>query len=180
MDISEIIVKKALNRLGYKETKGNSGWEDKNFQLEMEMTGWSTGQSWCAYFLESVWCKAYANYDSSVIPVLRKLFSANAVATWDNFSNSKFITSDTPVVGAGVIWMNMKSGIPNYLTTDKKWIAGHAGIVKEINETSFTTIEGNGNQSGGREGIEVASLNRSYSFNNKNGLKLLGFVHPKI
>jgi hypothetical protein len=76
--------------------------------------------------------------------------------------------------------MNMKSGIPNYLTTDKKWIAGHAGIVKEINETSFTTIEGNGNQSGGREGIEVASLNRSYSFNNKNGLKLLGFVHPKI
>ena len=179
MDIGELIVKKALDRLGYKETKGNSGWEDKNFQLEMEMTGWSTGQSWCAYFLESSWCRAYAEHDGSVIPVLRKLFSANAVATWENFSNSKFTTSKKPVVGAGVIWMNMKSGIPSYLTKDKKWIAGHAGIVREVNSSGFTTIEGNSNQSGGREGIEVASLSRTYSFNNQSGLKLLGFVHPK-
>lgn len=179
MNINDIIAEKALSRMNYREIRGNDGFDDREFQLEMEMTGWQLGQSWCSYFAESVWSKGYAEYNSLMVNVIRKLFSANAVATWNNFSDSQFVTNDEPVRGAVVIWMKMRNGTPVYLTKDKQWIAGHAGIVLDPYGDYFTTAEGNSNSEGGREGIEVAGLTRTLDFHKSHGLKLLGFIHPK-
>lgn len=177
-NINEIIVQEALKDLGKTEVQGNQGWNDAQLELEMKMTGWELGQAWCAYWAEKVWTAAYETYEPVMVNVLRKLFSANAVATWENFKASRFVTSNRPVPGAVIIWQHMHDGKPSYVG-DTTWIRGHAGIVREIKENNFRTFEGNSNQDGGREGIEVASLYRDYDFGKDKGLRLLGFIHPE-
>jgi len=61
-----------------------------------------------------------------------------------------------------------------------QWIRGHAAIVisTEGDASKFITLEGNGNDEGGREGIKVARLERTIDMNNENGLRLLGFIYP--
>jgi len=180
MDINDIILKEAFKDEGMKELKGNTGWEDPEFQQQMEMTGWELGQSWCAYWAEKVWTNAYAEYNSLMVNVLRRLFSANAVETFENFKDSPaFVASGDPVLGAVVIWMKKHEGRPSYIGESKKWIRGHAGLVIGMNEGgSFNTLEGNSNSEGGRQGIEVARLERRLNFNTADGLQLLGFIHP--
>ena len=43
----------------------------------------------------------------------------------------------------------------------------------------MTTIDGNTNDKGGREGYIVAPIKRNIDFTIKNGLVLKGFIHPK-
>jgi hypothetical protein len=50
----------------------------------------------------------------------------------------------------------------------------------EVNGKSIKTIEGNTNDKGGREGYTVASKNRLIDFTNDNGLRMLGFIKPKV
>lgn len=175
MTINETILYFARKYLGEKELKGNSGFEDSDFQLKMEDCGWDSGQAWCAYYLELIWKEAYKNCDSTMIKELDKLFSAGAVRTWNNFKGSDFVTDRNPQEGCGVIWQNYKAGQPHW--------TGHAGIVYKVYSDDsglIETIEGNTNSSGGREGIEVAKKIRPLNFDPKvNGLVLLGFIHPK-
>jgi hypothetical protein len=63
----------------------------------------------------------------------------------------------------------MKNGKPQ--TT------GHVAVVVDVDKIGFTTVEGNTNASGGREGIEVALKKRSYKFYEPNGLQLMGFIN---
>lgn len=176
-EIAELILQEAESDIGKKETKGNSGWEDESFEAEMKLTGWATGQAWCSYWAEKVWTAAYAKQNSLMINVIRKLFSANAVQTWENFETSNFETSSEPKPGALAVWMLMKGGQPSKVK-GTKWIKGHIGIVKSFDKTNMVTIEGNTNDVGGREGVMVAEKKRKIAFNNNTGLKLLGFVHP--
>lgn len=177
MSIANRIVEAALANEGMKEEKGNHGWKDKEFDLEMRTTGWQDGQAWCAYWAEKIWCEVY---DSDTERILRRLFSANAVHTYNSFWQSNFITNKEPVEGAVVIWQHMNNGEPSFVKKSQ-WIRGHAGIVidteGDVNE--FTTLEGNSNASGGREGIEVARQVRKLDFEKENGLQLVGFIHPK-
>ena len=177
MNINDIIVQAALSDEGKQEFKGNHGWKDKDFDTQMKATGWQDGQAWCAYWAEKIWCECYY---SQTEKVLRRLFSANAVATFNNFWDSTFVTSNEPVEGAVVIWQKMKNGNPSFVG-DTQWIRGHAGLVisTEGDASKFTTLEGNSNSKGGREGIEVARQERSLDFDKENGLRLLGFIHPK-
>lgn len=180
MDIGEKIKELGLKDEGKKETRGNSGWEDKELETQMIATGWMEGQSWCAYWVEKIWCSAYRDVSKDWVRVLRRIFSANAVRTFDNFWDSNFKTSDKPVVGAVVIWKKVRNGEPAFVG-NSQWISGHAGLVIDYTEGSstFTTLEGNSNSEGGREGIEVARQIRKFDFNKENGLQLVGFIHPK-
>lgn len=178
MSINNIIVQAALADEGQKEVKGNHGWKDKDFDIQMKSTGWLDGQAWCAYWVEKIWCQVY---DSDTSKILRRFFSANAVGTYDNFwSSPDFIRSKEPVEGAVVIWQHVKNGEPSYVG-GSNWIRGHAGIVidTEGDINYFTTLEGNSNSEGGREGIEVARQRRKLDFGKQNGLQLIGFIHPK-
>jgi len=160
-----------------KEIKGNSGFKDDVFQQKMEAVGWDTGQAWCSYFAELVWKEAYGNCDSSYIDVLDKLFSANAVQTYENFKKSKkFKTSNSPEPGDLVIWAYYKNNEPK-----KKgiWTLGHIGLVTQAAQLFFLSMEGNTNSQGGREGIEVAEKKRELDFYKEDGLRTLGFVKPK-
>ena len=179
--IQKAILTEAWADEGKKEVKGNQGWEDPDFQIQMEATGWELGQSWCAYFAEKVWTNAFRGVKPEMVKLLTRLFSANAVATYRNFEQSKFKTSEEAIPGAVVIWEKMRNGEPVYLTPDKAWVAGHAGIVTHHDyEGGFQTLEGNSNSSGGREGIEVAKLIRKYDFEANHGLRLVGFIQPFV
>ena len=164
---------------GQTEISGNLGFKDDIFQQKIEAVGWDKGQAWCSYFSELVWKEAYGHFDSAVISELDKLFSANAVKTFENFKNSKkYITKSNQNLEPGdlVVWAYYKNG-----EAKKKdiWTLGHIGIVTKVAQLFFLSMEGNTNSSGGREGIEVAEKKRDYSFYNDNGLRLLGFVKPR-
>ncbi|MEY2703816.1 MAG: hypothetical protein RLY43_2455 [Bacteroidota bacterium] len=176
--INSKIVNIATSYVGIQELSGNKGWGNKAFQQKMELMGWGIGKAWCAYFGELVWKEAFG-FTSDTAKMLDKLFSASAVSTWSNFVGNKvFKTGKLPVEGALAIW--------KYGTT---W-QGHLGIVVNSNSgivkngvKYFDTVEGNGNDEGGREGIEVAykkgKSGRALDFTVKNkGLNLLGFVYP--
>lgn len=184
MNISDIIVRNAHRDLGQKEIRGNQGWIDPDFEAEMRLTGWELGQAWCSYWAEKTWVQSYLMYSSIYVRTLQRLFSANAVQTFENFKYlSRFKTDLTPSLGALAVYEKVKNGLPSRVGSSK-WVRGHIGIVGQIIDPDFKryiTYDGNSNSSGSREGIEVASNERCVfdEIDKKNGLKLLGFIHPK-
>lgn len=166
----------AKKYVGQREIPNNAGFKNSDFQKKMEAVGFLKGQAWCAYFAELVWKEAYTNNTPesvAVLKVLDKLFAPSATATYKNFDldpNKNFKVSQTPVVGAVVIWRHGTG-----------W-QGHAGIVTgySAGSTTFETVEGNTNSAGGREGIEVAVKTRKLNLPlQKDGLNLVGFIIPK-
>ena len=49
--------------------------------------------------------------------------------------------------------------------------------MEEVGDAWIKTIEGNTNDQGGREGIEVARKRRMYAWTNGPGLNLIGFIY---
>jgi hypothetical protein len=157
----------ASKYLGKRETPNNSGFKDKDFEKRMRDVGWDKGQSWCVYFCELVWMEAYAKNDE-VKRRITELFSGSATATYKNFDLNKIFTvSQTPVIGAIAIYRY-----------GSDW-RGHAAIVEKILPNATQGIDGNTNDDGGREGIEVArkirKIKKPYT---STGLNLVGFIHP--
>ena len=171
LTIHQEIVKTAYIFLGQEEIEGNMGFVDDEFEALMEATGWEEGQAWCAYFVELVWRYAYALQNSFIEARLRELFHAGAVKTFLNFKNkSHFPISRQPLPGAIAIWQTYRNGKPHW--------TGHAGVVLVGRDATFDTIEGNTNNDGSREGKKSCKKIRTYSFSEKNGLRLLGFINP--
>ena len=175
--ISDRIIKYALMFKGIKEVGNNEGWElvyfskwGKTFIQLMRWVGWKISHAWCVYFGKLLWKLAYGNHFIS--KQLDKLFTPNAVRTWKNFKASDFVCSDIPTEGSLAIWQLHKGGKP---TT-----SGHLGVVISYDNRVFNTIDGNTSGENKRDGDIVGEniwvLNRPIR---KNGLNLLGFVHPK-
>lgn len=156
--------------VGEKEKPGNSGFYNQRLQELMTKAGHKTGEAWCCYFAEACFVEAAGGDTTERGKLLRTLFSANCVQTWKNFVKAGFKTSMTPVVGALVIFQRRKNGVPTS--------QGHAAIVKEFSPATpniFTSIEGNTNSTGSREGDSVQIKRRSMAIS-PNGLNPLGFV----
>jgi len=166
---SEEIVKIAKKYIGQTETQNNSGFNDKLFEQRMKDTGWIKGASWCSFFCELVWKEAYVG--TPIFNEIEKLFSGSATATFKNFDLAKssgWETGQTPKPGALAVW-RLGNG----------W-QGHIGIVIDVHQGKFSTIEGNTNDKGGREGYIVANKMRVLGGKYQpNGLNLIGFVYPK-
>lgn len=164
------IVEVGRTYLNKQEKKGNSGFYDERFEQEMIAMGWQKGWAWCAFFAELVWRKAYGSLNSVIEADLRRLFSASATQTYNNFrtnKNYKDYVSNKPEIGSLIVWRYGDG-----------W-QGHIGIVQQIRGKEVLTIEGNTNSQGGREGIEVANHWRLIEYTHTDkGLNLLGFVHP--
>ena len=177
--IQEKIITIANLFKGIKEVGNNEGWEDIFFPefkmtfLElMQLTGWKKGEAWCVYAAELIWKLAYTSYDSNMVNVLDKLFSANAVQTFYNFVGSNdFIVSRYPSKGSIIIFQKYKNGVET--------IYGHAGIVKAYEGDVITSIDGNTNAKGYRNGDTVREVCRLIDWKKENGLRPLGFIHPK-
>jgi len=170
------ILETAKSYLEQKEVKGNKGFIDKHFQEKMEAVGWQKGQAWCSYFAELVWIEGYGKSNSLFISELTKLFSANAISTFNQLVSNGFDSNEVPEPGDLVVWMSVSKGQPKKIG---KWTLGHIGIVSDITEKGFKSIEGNSNNTGSREGIKVVEKQRGMAWKVYNGLQLVGFVKPK-
>ncbi len=165
--IADKIITIARSYIGQKETANNSGFADAAFLKKMKFHGWYPGAPWCCFFVKIVWFEAYAG-NSAIQKLFMKYASGSTRETFFRFRTSKeFKVRDFPVLGAIVIFQH-GSG-----TT------GHAGVVTKIGDSTFLSVEGNTNASGGREGIEVAEQTRLlHKPFTKIGLNILGFIHP--
>lgn len=159
-------VEVALKYVGQKELAGNVFSKVSDFGKKMHEVGQRDGESWCSYFCELVFKEAYPQRFAE----LDKLFSSSAVQTFKNFTKGGgYLQNNVPAVGNLVIWQMQKEGKPQW--------QGHAGIVYKVKSTwEFTSIEGNTNSEGGREGNTVAIKERKVLAHVPNGLKILGFI----
>lgn len=160
------VVEIARKYIGQTEKPGNMGFNNADFEHKMKAVGFQPSQAWCVYFTELVFKEAYPEKFAE----LDKLFSASAVKTFKNFSNAAYPINELPHTGNLVIWQMQKHGKPQW--------QGHAGIVVDVdlNKWVFTSVEGNTNDGGGREGYIVAERKRRTLAEVKNGLKVIGFV----
>lgn len=165
----------ARRYVGKRETPNNSGFIDKAFEAKMKQVGWLKSQAWCTYFTElSVveWATEIGRPD--IAKLATKLFSGSATATYKNVElyamqnpKSPIRVSKTPVENSVAIY---RHGIG--------W-QGHAGVTEKVSPTKVcTNVEGNTNNAGGREGIEVAVKKRAFDapFAPK-GLNIVGFIY---
>lgn len=174
IDIGQMIIDHANQYLGIEEKPGNSGFQNELFEKRMRnIAGWQKGQAWCVYSVELNWREVYRKIDMGIDEELDKLFSASAVQTWENFSNSpRWITNQIPFKGAIIIWQKYHHGEPHW--------SGHAGIFNERASDYFIrTIEGNTNETGKREGKFFMEKRRKLNFHEESGLVMKGFIHPR-
>jgi hypothetical protein len=144
--------------IGQKEGANNDFDESTPLGKILKEAGHKDGEAWCCYFTEAVF-----------VETLRSLFSASTIQTFQNFKDAGYEITDTPKVGALVIWQRYKDG--------KATWQGHAGIVSKVNtDGSFSSIEGNTNSAGSREGDSVQEKVRQ-NIRTENGLNVLGFVN---
>ncbi len=154
--------------IGQTEIKGNMGFSNPDFEQRMKDVGFKPSYQWCAIFAELVWHEAFQG-NKEMLAIIKDNCSPSAVKTFENFRGLE-MTSDKPIVGSIVIWQSWRNG-------HRHW-TGHAGIVVEVNDKTFVSIEGNTNDSGGREGYIVARKTRSYRTKVYNGIAVLGFINP--
>lgn len=177
--IRKKIIEIAKSYVGVREIGQNQGFTNKQLEKELLAIGWIKGQAYCAKFGQLVWSKAYANFDSTIIYDLNKLFTANAVKTYENFKKSplfKTASSGKPEPGDLIIWASVKN---DELKKVDIWTLGHLGISIEGKQLKIDTVEGNTNEQGLRTGNGIWEKERDYSFYNNNGLRLIGFVKPR-
>jgi hypothetical protein len=157
----------AKRYIGDKEKAGNVFDESTPLGKALKAAGHNNGEAWCSYFQEAVFCEAFPDKNAE----LRKLFSASTIQTYKNFVAEKYDVHDYPLVGDLVIWQRYKEGV-------KQW-QGHAGLVINVHsDGSFSTIEGNTNSAGSREGDSVQYKIRRLT-RMKTGLNVLGFITIK-
>lgn len=156
----------ALQYVGQKELPNNIFDDDSDFGKKLHAVGQRDGDPWCALFCELVFKEAYPEKFKE----LDRLFSASAVQTYRNFEHAAYPLNNLPREGNMVIWQKQKEGKPQW--------QGHAGIVYQLKSTwEFSTIEGNTNEAGGRDGTSVQiKPDRKVIKDVWNGLKVLGFV----
>lgn len=161
-------IETALKYVGQKELPNNVFSDASDFGKKLHGAGQKDGDPWCALFVEMVFKEAYperfAEFD--------KIFSASAVQTFKNFQKGGgYMFNQLPKEGNIVIWQKYVEGKPQW--------QGHAGIVYQLKSSwEFTSIEGNTNEAGGREGTSVQIKERKVLKDVWNGLKVLGFIQP--
>lgn len=167
------VIEFAISCQGLQEIKGNQGFKDTRFGNIMKQVGHLPGEAWCALFCEACWVYPTWPGKSRYMKSMNALFSKSAVKCYYNFQkNDLYTVGQLPEPGAIAIWQNYREGKPHW--------TGHAGIVVEVSGDYMTTVEGNTNDDGGREGYEVAIKNRPIDFEPKyNGLVLKGFIMIK-
>lgn len=168
----------AQHHVGFKEEPGNMGFKDPAFDTKMRQVGFENTWAWCAFFAELCWASPTYDGKWKVFTSISDNFSANAVKTYHNFKNDysglfRTFVDGIPEPGDIVIWEKRRGGEP---VKKDIWTVGHAGIIESATETEFVSIEGNSNDAGGREGIEVARKIRTYTYKKKDGLALKGFI----
>jgi len=154
------IIEVAKSFIGQEEKIKNSGFKNGWFEKLMRSVGFYTGAPWCAFFAKLVWKGSGVDHSLISGSVYRTMMNATKAGNWHV----------SPVSGCIVVWIRFKNGKPL-----KK---GHVGVYITKTNNQILTIEGNTNEDGSSEGTDVLAKNRRIDWTNKNGLRLMGFIHP--
>lgn len=164
---AKTIIAVASGYIGILEKPGNKGFWNADFEKKIRKVGFNTGDSWCAWFTKLVLVEAYMK-DTAYAAVLNSTLTGGAAACLDRCKKAGIPTGSVPRPGAIVVWKNGYGP------------AGHIGVVESVDGNTMTTIEGNTNLNGSREGDRVArklrTVNRDFT---KSGLNVYGYIYPK-
>lgn len=182
MAIGNEIVAYTRTKLGKREKRPNRGFYDPDFEREMKANGFYVGAPWCAIFGRAMWCAIYKVKFPALWNSIKTLLTPSVARTWNNFVKQRpDLCSQSPAPGALVCWKHgWLSAVGRLITFSGN---GHMAVVELYTpgKDFFTTIEGNTNRAGSREGDVVARKDRSLSFKRKRtGLNLIGFIHPPV
>ena len=112
--------------------------------------------AWCCALVN--WCAEQAAYDHDVISPLESVKSQAYTPSYFEWAkhHNKFV--EFPEAGLGDLFILYYPKLGRY---------GHIGFVEEVNveEGWFSTIEGNSNTKGEREGYEVVKRRRTFTGN---------------
>lgn len=130
----------AKSQAGQREWAGQPNWGPM-VKVYLKAAGWISPAPWCGAFL--YWCLVTAGANKKHLP-------SNPASTWQwvmwakrNSRNLK-----NPKRGDAFVWFRPGAG-------------GHCGLVAEVVGDKVRTFEGNTNDAGSREGVEVAERHRS-------------------
>lgn len=173
----EEVIAYAKSKIGFREIKGNMGFEDIPFDNQMRQNNFQNGFAWCMIFIRACFTVPTFSGKSKVLPAVEKAFTPGAVKSYYNAASMRDSfyarNGDDPKVGDIIIWQNYKNGKAHW--------TGHAALIVKVNGAIVETIEGNTNSQGGREGIEVAEMAgfKRHDLNHEpiaNGLNFLGLI----
>lgn len=129
----------AKSQIGVRELTGNN--DGPAVEKYLASVGLGKGYAWCMSFV--YWCCKEA-YGKDNNPLVK---TGGVLREWNE---TKLKKSTVPVVGS-IFIMDFGKG------------TGHTGFVTAINVDSISTIEGNTNDGGSREGIGVFARTRKIS-----------------
>ena len=131
------VIRVAAAEIGYREGGGKSNNNDQKFSDEVPGLEWSDRQPWCQTFV--TWCAMKAGVQHLYGDPAKPTASCDIAGAWFKRQGR---WSEYPAIGAQVFY-----GTPSDLN--------HTGIVESYDADYITTIEGNTNASGSREGDGV-------------------------
>lgn len=115
------------------------------------------GNAWCASFV--YWCfQQAAEQARAVNPAIK---SAHCLTIWRT-ANNLITPKQVTAVRAKANYALIKPGMIFIMEINKNTGAGHTGFIESVNYRTgvMTTVEGNSNENGSREGLGVFRLNR--------------------
>ncbi len=147
MTLQQQALKVAITQLGQHENPLGSNW-GKPVQDYLKSVGIAFPASWCMAFV--YWCYEQASPKKAPLtgfegcnPLVK---SGGVLRCW-NEADKKYRVVGEPQAG-DIFIMNFGKGL------------GHTGIVEKVDKNFVYTIDGNSNDSGSREGIEVCRKQR--------------------
>lgn len=126
----------AITQLGQHENPLGSNWGEP-VKTYLHSVGIDFPASWCAAFV--YWCY---NQTGTPNPLVK---TGGVLRHWGEASKALRVTDPQP---GDIFIMDFGKGL------------GHTGIVEKVDATFIYTVEGNSNDSGSREGIEVTRKQR--------------------
>jgi len=137
MTLQQKALKVAIVQIGQKENPLGSNW-GKPVQDYLKAVGINFPASWCMAFV--YWCFEQCGHGNPLVK------TGGVLNAW-NTADKKYRVVGDPQPG-DIFIMNFGKGL------------GHTGIVEKVDANFIYTIDGNTNDSGSREGIEVCRKQR--------------------
>ena len=142
MELRDRALEIAITQIGQKEDPIGSNWGHpvKDY---LAAVGITFPASWCMAFV--YWCYVGAAKYLAILPI-PLIRSGGVLHVWENTSSKRRFS--TPEIG-DIFIIDFGHGL------------GHTGIVEYIDGEFIHTVEGNTNDTGSREGIEVCRRRRT-------------------
>jgi len=135
-----------IANLGVSEDPPGSNW-GKWIKVYLDSVGIHSPAPWCAAFVNFRFQQAARELgEKCILPITGY---CQTLYTWGEKQNRVYNLPQP-----GFIFLEWKASEGRY---------GHTGLVRSVQGTVFTTIEGNSNTNGSNEGYEVASNTRMIS-----------------